>query len=327
MEAFQSLGIRCPRMTWRCAGVALAVWSTSLVTGPASAHGIVGKRFFPATLTIDDPFVADELSLPTYQQQKMPASGDEPATTERALSFDYTKRITPDFGIGVGGTYLSLSPEGGSNVKGWDNFALSAKYQFYQNAERETIISAGIDWDIGHSGSARVGAEPFSTVTPAIFFGRGFGDLPESAAFLRPFALTGQLGVSIPSRTSLTSVNDEGDTATERIPNNLVWGFALEYSVPYLQSFVKDMGWGAPFNRMIPIVEFNFSTALNRGASGTTGTINPGVLWAGQTIQLGIEAVIPLNSRSGSKTGIIAQLHFYLDDLFPGSIGKPLFGN
>jgi len=327
MEAFQSLGIRCPRMTWRCAGFALAVGSTGLVTGTASAHGIVGKRFFPATLTIDDPFVADELSLPTYQQQKMPASGDEPATTERALSFDYTKRITPDFGIGVGGTYLSLSPEGGSNVKGWDNFALSAKYQFYQNAERETIISAGIDWDIGHSGSARVGAEPFSTVTPAIFFGRGFGDLPESAAFLRPFALTGQLGVSIPSRTSLTSVNDEGDTATERIPNNLVWGFALEYSVPYLQSFVKDMGWGAPFNRMIPIVEFNFSTALNRGASGTTGTINPGVLWAGQTIQLGIEAVIPLNSRSGSKTGIIAQLHFYLDDLFPGSIGKPLFGN
>ena len=327
MEAFRSFSMRSPRALWRCAGVALALSSTSLVTGTASAHGIVGKRFFPATLTIDDPFVADELSLPTYQQRKMPASGDEAATMERELSFDYTKRITPDFGIGVGGSYLSLSPDGGSNVKGWDNFELSAKYQFYQNAERETILSAGLGWDIGHSGSARVGAEPFSTVTPAIFFGKGFGDLPDSAAMLRPVALTGQLGVSIPSRTSITSINDDGDTVTERNPNNLVWGFALEYSIPYLQSFVKDMGWGAPFNRMIPIVEFNFSTALNRGASGTTGTINPGILWAGQTIQIGIEAVIPVNSKSGSKTGIIAQLHFYLDDLFPNSIGRPLFGN
>jgi len=327
MNATQAFAMGCPRAASRYAGIALALWFTSLVSNPVSAHGIVGKRFFPATLTIDDPFVADELSLPTYQQRKMPASGDEPATMQTELSFDYTKRITPDFGIGVGGTYLSLSPDGGSNAKGWDNFELGFKYQFYQNAEHEAIVSAGLDWDIGHSGSARVGAEPFSTVTPAIFFGKGFGDLPDSAAFFRPFALTGQLGVSIPSRTSVTTVNDDGDSTTERNPNNLVWGFALEYSIPYLQSFVKDMGWDAPFNRMIPIVEFNFSTALNRGASGTTGTINPGILWAGQAIQIGIEAVIPMNSKSGSKTGIIAQLHFYLDDIFPKSIGRPIFGD
>ena len=56
-------------------------------------------------------------------------------------------------------------------------------------------------------------------------------------------------------------------------------------------------------------------------------TINPGILWAGQSIQLGIEAVIPANSRTGRKTGVLAQLHFYLDDIFPTTIGKPLFGN
>src|SRR6476646_5026684 len=32
---------------------------------PSGAHGFAGKRFFPATLATDDPFVADELSLPT----------------------------------------------------------------------------------------------------------------------------------------------------------------------------------------------------------------------------------------------------------------------
>jgi len=304
--------------------VALAA---QLFAAAALGHGIVGKRFFPATLTVDDPFVADELSLPTYSWQKSPGSGDEPATSQSAFAFDYTKRITPDLGIGVGGTFLRLRPDGGGAASGWDNFAVSLKYQFYQDAGHEAIASAGIDWDIGHSGSSRVGAEPFSTVTPALFFGKGFGDLPESVKMLRPFAMTGQLGIGIPSRSSTSTVNDDGDTVVERNPNTLVWGFALEYSIPYLQSYVQDMGWREPFNRLIPIVEFNFTTALNRGQRGTTGTINPGLLWAGQKMQIGIEAMIPVNSRSGSRTGVIAQLHFYLDDIFPKSIGKPLFGS
>ena len=36
-------------------GVCLA----AAATGPVAAHGLVGKRFFPATLTTEDPFVAD----------------------------------------------------------------------------------------------------------------------------------------------------------------------------------------------------------------------------------------------------------------------------
>ncbi len=308
---------------------ALAGFAGLSLSTATFAHGIVGKRFFPATLTIDDPFVADELSLPTYQQFKTPAGDDGPATMVTGLSFDYSKTITKNFGIGVGGTYLSLSPDDGSgNVKGWDNFEANAKYQFYSNEEHEAIVAAGIDWDIGHSGQAKVGAESFSTFTPAILFGKGFGDIPETAKFFRPFALTGQIGVAIPSRTSQTTTDDDGNSVTEQNPDFLNWGFALEYSIPYLQAFVQDMGWGAPFNRMIPIVEFNFSTGLDRGQSGiTTGTINPGILWAGQSIQLGLEAVIPGNSRTGSKTGILAQLHFYLDDIFPTTIGKPLIGS
>jgi hypothetical protein len=94
-----------------------------------------------------------------------------------------------------------------------------------------------------------------------------------------------------------------------------------------LQSFVQDVGLRAPFNRMIPLVEFAMSTALDRGASGTTGTINPGIIWAGQNIQLAFEAVIPVNSASGNRVGWLAQLHFFLDDLFPQTVGRPIFRN
>lgn len=286
--------------------------------GHALAHGFAGKRFFPATLATEDPFVADELSLPTIFHQRSSAS------TETDFSVDVAKRITENFGIGVGATYKQVRPDGGDTQRGFDNLAASVKYKFYQDDAHETILSAGIDWDVGGTGSRRVGAESFSTITPGVFFGKGFGDLGPDLKFLRPLAITGQIGVGIPSRSSTTTKSDEGDVDAERNPHTLEWGFSVQYSLPYLQSFVQDVGLKAPFNRMIPVVEFAMSTALDRGASGTSGTVNPGILWAGQDIQWAVEAVIPVNDRSGSHVGWRAQLHFFLDDLFPRTIGRPL---
>jgi hypothetical protein len=304
-----------------------SLFVTGIVASPTlDAHGLAGKRFFPATLVIEDPFVADELSLPTISYRRFPASDDEPATRATDASVDFSKRITENFGMGLGALYRQLSPDGEERQRGFDNLGVSLKYQFYRDAEREAVASIGLDVDVGGSGSKRVGAESFSTFTPAVFFGKGFGGLPAEMKWLRPLAVTGQLGIGIPSSASGTTTNDEGENAVETHPNLLQWGFAIEYSVPYLQSYVQDVGLGAPFNRMIPVVEIPLTTALNRGASGTTGTVNPGIIWAGQYVQLAVEAQIPINSRSGSGVGWIAQLHFYLDDLFPTTLGRPLFG-
>jgi hypothetical protein len=66
-------------------------------------------------------------------------------------------------------------------------------------------------------------------------------------------------------------------------------------------------------------------------ASGPTrlhskGTIQPGVIWPGNYFQVGVEAVIPVNGQSGSTIGVMAQLHLYLDDIFPTTVGQPLLG-
>ena len=45
------------------AAVAAAVTLIS-ANSAALAHGFAGQRFFPATILTDDPFVADEMSLP-----------------------------------------------------------------------------------------------------------------------------------------------------------------------------------------------------------------------------------------------------------------------
>jgi hypothetical protein len=62
--------------------------------------------------------------------------------------------------------------------------------------------------------------------------------------------------------------------------------------------------------------------ALDRGQSGATGKVEPGIIRAGQDIQLTMEAVIPVNRASGNSVGVLAQLHFFL--LFAQTIGRPL---
>lgn len=305
---------------------------TALAATPlniASAHGFAGERFFPATLTTDDPFVASELSLPTVSTI---ITSDGGGTRDTEISADFALRITDRFGIEAGERYIKLEPNGDRTVHGFGNLEVGAKYELINSDEHEGILSLGLNAEIGGTGRQAVGSDRFTTYTPAIFFGKGFGDLPASLPFLRPLALTGSLGVSIPGSSDTQTVTRDELTAlravdTERHPDSLEYGFALEYSFIYLQEHVKDMGLKAPFDRMIPLVEFAFSTPLDRGQQGqTTGTISPGVIWSGQYCQIGAEAMIPVNSRTGSNVGVLVQLHFYLDDLLPGLFGKPLFG-
>lgn len=298
-------------------------------TSRAYAHGFAGARFFPATLSTDDPFVSDELSLPTVSTIRTPENG---GTRETDISVDISKRITPEFAIGIGDSFTAVNPQQGPAVNGFGNLELSGKYQLLKNGVHEAIISIGLGVEVGGTGGRSVGADSFSTWTPGIFFGKGFGDLRTELGFLKPFAVTGQIGIKIPTSASTRSATVNAQTGEreieiERHPDVLEWGFALEYSVIYLQSQVKDIGLRAPFDRLIPLVEFAFESPLNRGAQGqTTGTINPGIIWAGKCFQLGIEAVVPINERTGNDVGVIAQLHFFVDDLFPHSLGRPLFG-
>ena len=284
---------------------------------PAAGHGFAGARFFPATLSTDDPFVADELSLPTVSTIKTEEG------RETAIAVEIAKRITRNFGLELSEEFMVLNPKHERQTSGFGNLELSAKYQFFTSAEHEAILSIGAEVEIGGTGQQRAEADSFSTWTPAFFFGKGMGDLPDTLSFLRPLAVTGLVGVSIPTSASTRS----GDGEVEQNPTALQYGFALEYSLIYLQQQVKDVGLSAPFDRLIPLVEFSFETPLDRGASGqTTGTINPGLIWSGKYVQFGVEAIVPINKRTAESVGVIGQVHFYLDDLFPRSLGWPLFG-
>jgi hypothetical protein len=291
------------------------------------AHGFAGQRFFPTTLAIDDPFVSDELSF-RLRHIKEPG---EPPTVTTEIDAEYSKRLTPRLGLSLGGAFFHLDPDEGSTDNGFGNLEVGAKYQLVTNAPHEALLSLGLTAEVGGTGSHAVGADAFSTLSPGLFFGKGLGDLPETVPFLRPLALTGVLIAHVPtSRETVTTQVDplsgELSQTIERHPITLSWGITLQYNLQYLQAFVKDVGLGAPFNRMIPLVELALETCLNRGCSGqTTGTVNPGLIWFGKYLQLGVEASVPINTRSGKNVGVLGLVHFFIDDLFPQSLGRPLF--
>lgn len=318
---------------WRAGlpGLAIALIPVS----GSVAHEIVGNRFFPATLTIDDPGVNDELALPTVSSFK---TGDDPSFRQRDFSGEFSKRITEAFAISVGSTYSHLSPPGGPTgmgANGFQNLETTFKYRVVKDPAHEFVMSVGLSVEWGGTGARSVGADPFNTYTPTVYFGKGFGDLPDTLSWIRPVAITGQIGYAIPGRRSTTTSGidpDSGDPTvdTEFHPRVLNWGGSIQYSMPYLKSAVVDLGLPDFFNHLIPLVEATLQTPVaNTLTSGTltTGTINPGVIWVGSTFQFGIEALIPINRQSGTNVGVIAQLHFYLDDIDPRGIGKPIFGN
>ncbi len=307
-------------------GLALALAS---VAG-AAAHEIAGNRFFPATLAIDDPGVNDELAAPTIAITR---SGEEPPVKELDFSGEYSKRVTEAFAIAVAPAWTRLYAPGGrtgTGASGFQNLETTFKYRFFKDPAHELIMSVGLSIEWGGSGASGVGADKFSTYTPTFFFGKGFGDLPDTVWWARPIALTGAVGYSIPgSARTLTFDPDTADTDIELHPHFLNWGLSLQYSMPYLKSAVYDFALPDFVNRLIPIVEASFQTPVaNFAGTGlrTTGTINPGVIWVSNYFQVGLEAIIPINRDSGRNVGVLAQLHFYLDDLFPTTIGKPLFG-
>src|SRR5260370_11781827 len=115
-------------------------------TGWAYGHGFAGARFFPARLSTDDPFVADELSLPTISSIVTP---DDGGTRDTEISSDIALRITPKWDIEFGETFITLNPSHGKAVNGFDNFSIGSQYEFFENDEHQALVSLGLDGDVG----------------------------------------------------------------------------------------------------------------------------------------------------------------------------------
>jgi hypothetical protein len=306
---------------------ALCALALMLISGPRPlfAHGVVGQRFFPATISVDDPFVADEMDFLGYSYTPDPDPSDPTHTRAEAFWSGISKRLTRDVGIQVKAQYTMDHYDGTENAIGFQNLGFGIMDQMIKIPAHEFIFSSAININIGGTGTRGSSLYPiassYSTLIPEIYFGYGFGDLPDWLGYLRPFAITGTADLAVPIT--------DGNQGAVDVSTGADYGLTLMYSTMYLQSFVKDFGIPKPFSRMIPIVEFTWSNNVNGPAQYATPApayAYPGILWIGKYTEIGAEAIVPLNSATGSRTGFQVLFHVFLDDWMPQLFTRSLFG-
>jgi len=137
-----------------------------LAPGTGWGHGVVGKRFFPTTLTIEDPFVSDELSFVVEHIK-------DPHAKETELEVEIQKRLSPNFSLGFGGAYRIIKPSGGhggeegeegeheessGTAYGFSNPTVSLRYQFLRDSVRELAGTMALNITPGGVGAKRVEA-------------------------------------------------------------------------------------------------------------------------------------------------------------------------
>ena len=184
----------------------------------AAAHGIVGNRLFPGTLTFDDPAVEDEAVLPLYSAGKYAAPGGNVAANRINWAFD--RLLTPTLAVTYDSGWIHQNwPTG--KTSGLDTTTIGLKYEAYRDNRHEALVSVGVAWGIGQSGAQALGADEPNTIQPGIFFGKEFGDLPDWLAWARPFAVTGAVVDEIPAgptSKALTPNPPTGKFDTELVP-------------------------------------------------------------------------------------------------------------
>jgi hypothetical protein len=286
-------------------GIGLAV---ALGNGAALATGIAGDRLFPSTLTIEDTQNDDELALPTVTALWRGANGDTPAGRDLGIGGEFSRLLTEDLAASIATGWRRRVVLGAAR-SGSDNLDLGLKYRTLRDDPHELLISTGLFTELGGTGAGRVAAERFSTIQPVVSFGKGFGDLPRELDWLRPAAISGAAGLAVPTGSAAKTAR---------------YGLSLQYSLYYL-----DKHTGIPvapwLGSLIPLVEFAAETPVGRRYSGrTVATAAPGIVWMSDEVQLTVEALIPLNRRTGRGAGAIAQVHLFLDEMIPALFGKPL---
>jgi hypothetical protein len=286
----------------------------ALFTQPAFAHAVAGARIFVNTDLIDDPGVGDEANLPLISLQ----SPDGKSTVTDA-NFEYDKTITPALGFGVGTDYDWITNDPNDSKKthgGFDDPYVQLKYRLIVLPVHEFMSSVQVTESFGRAGTTGIDSG-YDTTTVSGFFGKGLGDIPWSP--IRPFAITGELDYNIPNTGPMAG----GSITT--------WsgGLSLQYSIPYLQSQIKDYGLPNILANLTPVTELYWTSAA--GASIIRPTNNPttfllgtGAVWTGQYYSVSAELLWPLNSAAGHGIGAIGQFHLYFDDLMPKTLGKPI---
>jgi hypothetical protein len=289
------------------AGRAAAVL-VGLYVAEAHAHGVVGQRSFI------EPFVTEDVNPKNEFVIARPEWDHSPDGHSFSYGFGLEKKLSDSLSLTLGSEWDRISPRAPDepSQSGFNNLSITLKYAFLVNPDHEGIVSFAVEGS-APTGTADVGSEKDWAFKPFFLYGKGFGDLPQSLEYLRPLAVQGDFG---------PEVSTGPGTATKFVHN-----IAIEYSIPYLQAAVRDLGLGWPFKDLIADTEFNFEHGLRGDEKGVNRiTTTPGIVYMDRYVELGVAGRFPLTGSAHDQldAGVIFIVDLFIDDIWPATKWQPL---
>jgi hypothetical protein len=280
------------------------------MTARAHAHGVVGQRSFI------EPFITEDVNPKNEFVIARPEWDHSREGRTLSLGFGLEKKISDRFSLTLDSEWDDITPKPRDepHASGFNNLGITLKYAFFINPEHEAITSVALE-STAPTGTEQVGAEKDWSFKPFLLYGKGAGDLPNTLKYLRPLAVQGDAGFEIST--------DHDRTTT------LAHNIAVEYSIPYLQSFVRDFGLRWPFNALIADTEFNFEHGVNGEEHGKTAAfVTPGFVYMDRYVEVGVAGRFPLNARAHEELdwGIVWIVDIFIDDIFPWTRWQPIGG-
>ena len=307
-----------------CAGVLLCR------APPAFAHAVCGSRVFPVTLTLDDPGVADEVTIPQIVYMRSAAAGGPGPGHDTTIGLEYDKRLTEEIGFAFNDGYNINQTDNAKTQTGWNDLAVTTKWARCISPDHGFQLAFGVIREFGRTGTSHIGSDEYGNTAPTVYLGKGLDEVP--IPMLQPLQLSGELSYSVADKglKTYTTVDSTTGLTSSRTNNGAanqwIGGMSVQYSIPYLQNQVKEFGLPEPFAHLVPLAEFTWtSPTTSGGSSPTTWSVAPGFIYLRSWYQVGVEALIPLNKAAGTNVGVVVQFHVFLDDLYPHGIGAPLF--
>jgi hypothetical protein len=204
-----------------------------LLPAAGYAHGAVGDRVILSPIVGNDAFPDNALDLGVrcsdYEFSLLPALAKQ-------LSDHSSLLITS------GWNNVEAKPD----VKGAIDLTIYFRQSVYISAAHEFELTVS-PFLLVPTGKRRIADQGYTHLGGEVLLGKGMGDLPDSPTF-RPFAVHAEVGYA---------GRIQGPANSDDFAN-----LEVEYSLQYLDHFVRRTGIRKPLLDLVPYVQFNYSQAF-----------------------------------------------------------------
>ncbi len=253
----------------------------------ASILGVSTARADPPSRSFVGNFIGNDATVENY----LSISGG----VDRAQNFEslyLEKTISSDASLSLFVGYQRLEQEGEDEaISGFSNLGLGYKHLLLALPANEFILTINPTLELP-VGDSRV-SETHPRAGGDMLFQKGFGDLPESLAMLRPAGIEGDAGFD----SKVTGARDDLLDAD----------LELEYSLGYLDANVAPGSVPMLLRNLTPHLDFDYAQYLSahNNSSAPDLELTPAIAWMNDTFEVNLGAQIALN-RASSGTGAVA---------------------